>query len=116
MDLNVADMTTANPQAGKGPGKRSSKPVPALTIISHACLSRAGQTAFLLRQKPTTLSRNEPEFNFPDQTFGAPLNDPFVSRKPILFENLAGGVRIDNSQIGRNLLVDGVPCNGELVA
>jgi len=37
------------------------------------------------------VSRNEPDFVRPGNTFGAPLGDPFVSRRPIHFGAIAGG-------------------------
>ena len=115
MSINLHDVTTALPEARKGAEKSERRPMAALTIISHTRLSRAGQTAFLSMRKPTCVSRNGPDFTFPDQTWGEPLNDPFISRTPILFEHLAEGVRIDNGQVARGLLVDGVSCRSEMV-
>src|SRR5262249_22780042 len=45
--------------------------------------------------REVSLSRNAPDFARPGRTLGVPLDDPFVSRKPIRFApDLTGGVRV----------------------
>src|SRR6185295_11508676 len=82
--------------------------VPALTIVSHAVAQRAGEQCLLRRMapgRPIQLSRNSPEFIPPGKILGAPLNDPFISRKPIEFSpGPGGGIHI------------GVPAGVKLVA
>jgi two-component system nitrogen regulation response regulator GlnG len=81
----IADVSTA---AGPGREAEVRDLVPALTIVSHPVAQRAGER-FLLDTmaagREVNLSRNAPDFTRPGRALGAPLNDPFVSRRPIRF-------------------------------
>ncbi|MDJ0836460.1 MAG: sigma 54-interacting transcriptional regulator [Acidobacteriota bacterium] len=116
MNPHFADLTTADDSNGEKDETARNPSIPALTIISHPQLGRAGQSSFLARKGITSLSRVEPEFRAPEQTFGEPLADPFLSRKPIYFESLPdGSLRIDNTQVGKRLIVSGHPCDGKVL-
>src|SRR4051812_38032754 len=91
----IADVSTigrreVTPSAGEvGPGL-----APALVIASHVVASRAGERLMLggLRPGgPLELSRNSPDFARAGGGVARPLADPFVSRKPISLEAVAGG-------------------------
>jgi two-component system nitrogen regulation response regulator GlnG len=81
----IADVSTA---VGGTRGVEPPDVVAALTIVSHPLAHRAGEQ-FLLDAvaigKEVSLSRNAPDFARPGRSIGAPLGDPFVSRKPIRF-------------------------------
>src|SRR5262245_34854466 len=92
-------------------------PIPALTILSHPDLTRIGDRVFLgelARGRAALLSRQEPRFVAPRATSGEPLADPFLSRRPLRFEPLAGGgvaLRRDGSPI--QVIADGMPIEVE---
>lgn len=63
--------------------------VPALTIQCHPEPQRLGERALLGQltiRKPARLSRNEPEFFQPGGTVARPLEDPYISRQPLVWE------------------------------
>ncbi|WP_224240589.1 sigma 54-interacting transcriptional regulator [Hyalangium gracile] len=72
--------------------------VPALTIVSHPLAHRVGERLLLdgvMAGRQEAVSRNAPDFMRPDAVLGAPLADPFLSRKPVVFsQGVAGGVRL----------------------
>ncbi|MFT3775907.1 MAG: sigma-54 dependent transcriptional regulator [Minicystis sp.] len=72
--------------------------MPALTIVSHPRIERAGERLLLdalIAGREVALSRNAPDFVKPGHALGLPLEDPFVSRKPLRFAASAdGGVRL----------------------
>jgi two-component system nitrogen regulation response regulator GlnG len=72
--------------------------VPALTIVSHPMSHRVGERLLLdalFSGREVSLSRNAPDFMRPDAVLGAPLADPFLSRKPLVFSaSREGGVRL----------------------
>jgi two-component system nitrogen regulation response regulator GlnG len=87
----VADVSTA---VGVGRGAAASGPVPALTIASHPSAHRAGERVVLealAAGREVAVSRNAPDFARPDRALGAPLDDPFISRRPIRLVPLDGG-------------------------
>jgi two-component system, NtrC family, nitrogen regulation response regulator GlnG len=92
---SIADVSTA-----VSPTESGDPPplVPALTIVSHPFSHRSGERYLLdavAAGREVSLSRNAPDFARPGRALGAPLDDPFVSRKPIRFApDLAGGVRV----------------------
>jgi two-component system nitrogen regulation response regulator GlnG len=50
----------------------------------------------LFSGRQESVSRNAPDFMRPDAVLGAPLADPFLSRKPVVFTlSPTGGVRLD---------------------
>ncbi|MBN1208273.1 MAG: sigma-54-dependent Fis family transcriptional regulator [Myxococcaceae bacterium] len=72
--------------------------VPALTIVSHPMSHRVGERLLLdalFSGREVSISRNSPDFMRPDAVLGAPLADPFLSRKPLVFSAAReGGVRL----------------------
>jgi two-component system nitrogen regulation response regulator GlnG len=72
--------------------------VPTLTIASHPTFARVGERLVLDARSAgseVALSRNAPDFLRPGSALGRPLDDPFVSRKPIRFvPTPEGGVRV----------------------
>ncbi|OJT25150.1 AAA family ATPase [Archangium sp. Cb G35] len=75
-------------------GERAVRLVPTLTLISHPSTQRVGERLLLgelLAGKNVELSRRAPDFVRPGQTQGAPLADPHLSRKPIIFAPGEGG-------------------------
>jgi two-component system nitrogen regulation response regulator GlnG len=89
----IEDVSTA---AGRERGAGDPPPplVPALTVVSHPKVARAGERLLLdaIRMgKEVALSRNAPDFVKPGSALGLPLGDPFVSRKPVRFAPSAGG-------------------------
>ncbi len=92
-DKPIADVSTA-----VGPGRPSevalSSVVPALTIASCPQGWRVGERCVLeglSAARDVVLTRNEPDFVAPGSALGAPLSDPFLSRKPIRFSGWRAG-------------------------
>ncbi len=87
-------------------------PLPALTILGHPDLDRGGELVLLgelAAGRGFSLSRHQPHFTAPGAASGTPLDDPFLSRGPLLFQPLAGGgVRLDRGGSRTHLVVDGV--------
>lgn len=73
--------------------------VPALTIVSHPDPEKIGARAFLtglLTGHGVAFSRNELDFFPPRSKQGAPLEDPFLSREPMVFSlNTKGQLNLD---------------------
>ncbi|MDJ0840300.1 MAG: sigma 54-interacting transcriptional regulator [Acidobacteriota bacterium] len=77
------DLATTRPRKGK-PRDREAAPVPCLTILTHPLPLRIGDRCLLGGGRQSlALSRSEPDFKAPDRLLGAPLDDPFISRKPL---------------------------------
>ena len=93
-----ADASTAAKPAHGG-GSPAPGLVPALTIASHPKAHRVGQRLLLealVAGQEVALSRNAPRFLRPGSALGQPLDDPFLSRKPLRFTPGArGGVRLE---------------------
>ena len=91
----IADVTTA---VGSTRAVEPPDFVLALTIASHPVGHRVGERLLLeavTAGRELSLSRNDPDFTRPGRALGAPLGDPFVSRKPIRFApDPGGGVRL----------------------
>jgi two-component system nitrogen regulation response regulator GlnG len=87
--------------------------VPALTLISHPVLQRAGERLLLKELasgQSVSVSRVSPDFLLPGGLQGTPLEDPFLSRKPFVFEpGPSGGVRLRVEPGGTRVLVDDKP-------
>ncbi|HZH78486.1 MAG TPA: sigma 54-interacting transcriptional regulator [Archangium sp.] len=111
--LETAEVSTVAEQ--KQPGAAPSPLlVPTLTIVSHPMPTRAGERLLLQRLsagRELALSRNAPEFTRPESPFGLPLGDPYISRKPLLFEQVGERVRITAAEEGK-LLYAGEPLRG----
>ncbi|HWO20649.1 MAG TPA: sigma 54-interacting transcriptional regulator [Kofleriaceae bacterium] len=87
----IADVSTA---AGPGRGAEPPGRVPALAIASHPSAHRVGERVVLealAAGHEVEVSRNAPDFARPDRVLGAPLDDPFVSRRPFRLVPLGGG-------------------------
>lgn len=124
----ISDVSTAGAGRPRG-GPSTSHVVPVLSLVSHAALRRAGERLVLgalAAGKEVALSRNSPELLRPGGALGAPLVDPFLSRKPIrLVPGPAGSIRLvvgeggsvvvagrevrDSVEIGADEVAAGVP-------
>lgn len=107
----IANLTTADDALSGAAGNQAGDALlPVLTIASHVQADRVGHQAFLLRKGDTLLSRMAPDFCAAGATWGRPLEDPFLSRKPIVLTRLGDGVCIDNRAVGKRLKVNGEAC------
>ncbi|MCP3142805.1 sigma 54-interacting transcriptional regulator [Pyxidicoccus xibeiensis] len=106
------DESTANvpPPDADAPGSR---PVPALTLVSHPMVHRVGERLLLdalLQGREVALSRNAPLFTRPGAALGLPLADPFLSRKALrLGPGVRGGVRLEVEEGGTRVVAGGIP-------
>ncbi len=92
--------TTKKPRENRGPaGVRELK---ALTIACHPDPRRIGERVLLPeldRGQVVRLSRGEPDFAELGSAWGRPLEDPYLSRQPILLEpDGDGGLVLDSTQ------------------
>jgi two-component system nitrogen regulation response regulator GlnG len=99
----TADVSTATAQGARGevPTPRL---VPALTLVSHPTETRAGEQLVLHGLgvgRQVALSRNAPDFTRPGEPLGLPLSDPYVSRKPLVFEPAGERVRLVVGEDGK---------------
>lgn len=79
--------------------------VPALTIAAHPDPARVGDR-LVLHEMSVELSRGVGMFHAPDSSLGAPLTDPFISRRPVqITRDEQQGIRI--AQPGSTALVVG---------
>ncbi len=89
----------------------------ALTILYHPDPSRVGDAATLEPSASAgglSLSRREPGFAAPrGPATRRPLEDRYLSRSPVRFKLLRGGLEISPPVSGSSLKIDGVPCNAE---
>jgi two-component system nitrogen regulation response regulator GlnG len=96
--------------------EQASRPVAALTLISHPAPHRAGERLLLSAVATggtVSVSRVGPDFTRPGGTLGMPLVDTFVSRKPLLFEPAPhGGVRLRVEEGGTLVQVGDTPLVG----
>lgn len=96
-------------------GKRSSRLVPALTLLSHPMPHRVGERLLLdalVAGREVALSRNEPNFVRPSSALGSHLADPFLSRKPLLLSpGPEGRILLDPGE-GSRVSVAGVTLEG----
>lgn len=103
------DLTTKQPSEGTRPGDPARLPV--LTIAGHPDLSRLGDRALLLglaRGHTVPLSRSVPDFVAPGKAWGAPLEDPYLSRRPLeLSMPRPGSLRLDVGESGTRVVADG---------
>ncbi len=87
-------------------------PLPALTILCHPDLGRIGDLLLLgelASGREAGLSRHQPRFTAPGAAGGTPLDDPFLSRRPLILSPLPGGsVRLDRGGSRTRLEVGGV--------
>lgn len=85
--------------------------VPALTILSHPDYHRVGERAVLWDEAAehgeALLSRWQLEFRHPGGGDARPLDDPYLSRRPIrLTAARFGGIRIDCTRTGTRVIAN----------
>ena len=85
--------------------------VPCLTILAHPDLSRIGQRCVLHEvstKEGVNLSRLAPVFASPDSIEGQPLNDPYISRRPVLLTlNRNNSVQVTPREDGTGIFLNG---------
>ncbi|MEM8998070.1 MAG: sigma 54-interacting transcriptional regulator, partial [Acidobacteriota bacterium] len=89
---------------------RPARPLPCLTILAHPDPRRVGDRAVLgelAAGQSCELARHRPDFLAPGALVGRPLDDRYVSRRPILIEPADGGWRVDPTATSTALRVDG---------
>lgn len=87
--------TTWNTLSSHSGESTDHRTVPCLTILAHPNMYRAGERAFLWqlnRGGSEHFSRKQLDFATPGKGFGQPLQDPFLSRTPIVLELGAKGM------------------------
>jgi two-component system nitrogen regulation response regulator GlnG len=113
-EKKFADISTA--ATPTRPSEQVSRPVPALTIVSHPTPQRAGERLLLGSLGSggsVSVSRVGPDFVRPGGPLGMPLADTFLSRKPLVFERTAsGGVRLRVEEGGTQVRVVHEPLVG----
>ncbi|NVJ09655.1 sigma-54-dependent Fis family transcriptional regulator [Myxococcus sp. AM001] len=116
MSPTLADVSTAAmPLRGGGP--QGPRLVPALTLVSHPVTARVGERLrldALVTGREVALSRNAPDFTRPGSVLGQPLNDPFISRKPLTLAPGAtpGSVRLTCTDGGERVVIAGSALEG----
>src|SRR5215213_162641 len=89
------------------------EPIPALTILFNPQAPRVGARAYLgqtVRGQEARLSRLEPDFEQPGSR--EPLNDPYLSRRPIRFVPLPGGIEMRLDEGHTRIALNGEPVDG----
>lgn len=114
-DVSAADTRVAS---GVVPPTRSLL-VPGLTVIFHPYLDRIGERFALTglsRGEEIRLGRSEPGFAAPGSSQRRPLEDLYLSRRPIVLRNGSprGSLVIDTRSSGSSLVVDGRSLDGQL--
>jgi len=116
MSPTLADVSTAAvPERGGGP--QGLRLAPALTVISHPVPRRVGERLrldALTAGREVSLSRNGPDFTRPGFALGQPLNDPFISRKPLVLSpgGKPGSVRLTSPDGGTRVALAGSVLEG----
>jgi two-component system nitrogen regulation response regulator GlnG len=116
VDPTRTDASTTVAVTLPAPG-RGLPPLPALTLLGHPDWRRIGERALLgelASGRETFLSRRQPRFSVPEAAeggaVGCPLEDRFLSRKPLRLEALPdGGVRLCRDGSPMLAAVDGEP-------
>ncbi|XXF81612.1 sigma-54 dependent transcriptional regulator [Myxococcaceae bacterium GXIMD 01537] len=110
-----ADESTTNVHPGRKEALPS-RPVPVLTVLAHPMPQRVGERLrleALSQGRQVALARNAPDFTRPGSVLAQPLGDPFLSRKPLLFEpGSAGSVRVGSGEDGTRVRIAGEPLHG----
>jgi DNA-binding NtrC family response regulator len=107
----VPDPSTLEPVTGTA--VPSVARVVALTVLFHPRIERVGERALIggLSRLDAEVSRLSPRFSREGE--GAPLEDGYVSRKPLrLVGEGAAGVRLDASETSMTVRVEGAPLAG----
>jgi two-component system, NtrC family, nitrogen regulation response regulator GlnG len=91
--------------------------VPGLTVLFHPLVDRIGERVALgcAAGRTLALSRLEPSFSAPGSSLLRPLDDPYLSRQPIVFTAgpEPGSVILHQRSSPTLVMVDGVPIRGE---
>jgi two-component system, NtrC family, nitrogen regulation response regulator GlnG len=97
--------------------RRERTRIPALTLLAHPDPARVGERAVLVNLavgREELLSRNLPELAQPGGASFQGLDDPWLSRTPmVLSRRPAGGVHMALGESPLRVLADGVPVSGE---
>jgi len=99
------------------PHKKKTKsfetPVPSLTIVAHPNPSRIGERVLLSgldKGATVALSRREPMFKPPGKSLGRALDDPFISREPLLLRSDGkSAVFLDRGKGKIDVICNGTP-------
>ncbi len=91
----------------------ASEPVPALTLVWHPNAHRAGERILLYpltKGGEVHLSRAEPDFVRNGSAAGEPLDDPYISRKPIVLRAAkSGGITVITTADGTRVTCGQTP-------
>jgi two-component system, NtrC family, nitrogen regulation response regulator GlnG len=115
-DGSTLDLSRTGTGAVWGKGDLAFEPIPALTVLFHPQALRVGARAYLgqiVRGQEARLSRLEPDFEQPGSR--APLNDPYLSRRPIRFLPVPGGIEIRLDEGHTRIALNGEPVDGSRV-
>ncbi|HEX4962043.1 MAG TPA: sigma-54 dependent transcriptional regulator [Thermoanaerobaculia bacterium] len=117
-DGSTLDLSRTGTDVVGGKGDFAFQPIPTLTILFHPQALRVGARAFLgqiVRGQEARLSRLEPAFEQAGSQAQAPLNDPYLSRQPIRFLPVRGGIEIRLDEGHARIALNGEPVDGSRV-
>jgi two-component system nitrogen regulation response regulator GlnG len=112
-DGSTLDLSRTGTDVVLAQGDFAFDPIPALTILFHPQARRVGARAYLgqtVRGQEARLSRLEPDFEQPGSR--EPLNDPYLSRRPIRFLPVPGGLEMRLEEGPMRVAVSGEPVEG----
>ncbi len=115
-DDSTLDLSRTGMEVAWGKGGLGFEPIPTLTLLFHPQALRVGARAHLgqiVRGAEARLSRLEPDFEQPG--YQAPLNDLYLSRQPILFLPVPGGIEIRLDEGHARIALNGEPVGGSRV-
>ena len=115
-DGSTLDLSRTGTDVLLGAGGLAFEPIPALTILFHPQVRRVGARAYLgqtVRGQEARLSRLEPDFEQPGSR--EPLNDPYLSRRPIRFLPVPGGIEMRLDEGHTRIALNGEPVDGSRV-
>jgi two-component system nitrogen regulation response regulator GlnG len=113
---STLDLSRTGTDVALGQGGLAFEPIPTLTILFHPRALRVGARAYLgqiVRGQEARLSRLEPDFE--QRGSQAPLNDPYLSRRPIRFLPVPGGIEIRLDEGHTRIVLNGEPVDGSRV-
>jgi two-component system nitrogen regulation response regulator GlnG len=121
-DGSTLDLSRTGTDAAWGQSDLAFAPIPTLTVLFHPQASRVGARAYLgplVRGQEARLSRLEPDFeqpgSQPPHPPQAPLDDPYLSRRPIRFLPVPGGLEIRLDAGHSAVVLNGEPVDGSRV-
>jgi two-component system nitrogen regulation response regulator GlnG len=115
-DGSTLDLSRTGTDVVWGQGDLAFEPIPTLTILFHPQAQRVGARTYLgqiVRGQEARLSRLEPDFEQPGSR--APLNEPYLSRRPIRFLPVPGGIEIRLDEGQARIALNGEPVDGSRV-